>query len=89
MGYNVKKAETNLDLEKGIISQITLSIEKGEKKQEKGITINKIEIRKCKRRKYLNRGGSKNNKTKDKGWLWSRIWKYYHKFKISGGKLYV
>ncbi len=67
MGYNVKKAETNLDLEKGIISQITLSIEKGEKKQEKDITINKIEIRKCKRRKYLNREGSKNNKTKDKG----------------------
>lgn len=54
MGYNIKKAETSLDLEKGIITKITLSIDKKQKKENKDISINKVEIRKCKTRKYFN-----------------------------------
>lgn len=55
MGYNVIKTSAELDLEKGIITEINLSVNKNKKKEKENIdvSINKIEIRKYKRGKYL------------------------------------
>lgn len=53
MGYSVKKVETNLELEKGIITKVILSINKSKKNENKDISINKVEVRKCKRRKHI------------------------------------
>ena len=59
MGYSIKKAETDLDLEKGTISKIILSVDKNKKNENKDISIKKVEIRKCKRRRYIIRRRTK------------------------------
>ena len=68
MGYNVEKAKAELNLEKGTISKIELSINKKTKK-EKGeidISINKIEVGNKKEQNTLEETEIKNIKQKIK-----------------------
>ena len=52
MGYNVKKVSAELDLDKGVVEYVKVTVDK-DKPKESGISvsINKVEVRKRKRRK--------------------------------------
>ena len=52
MGYNVKKVSAELDLDKGVVEYVKVTVDK-DKPKESGISvsINKVEVRRRKRRK--------------------------------------
>ena len=67
MGYNVKKVSAELDLDKGVVEYVKVTVDK-DKPKESGISvsINKVEVRKRKRRKWVIFWWNREHKTKVK-----------------------